>query len=134
MRDSIIPSHMGFRIALGRCSCEKPHRDPLQAGLCEAIDSRIADWMTRLPADLAAVPNEAYEEDLVDGQPIAFAIHKQLLQSGDTLIVFQAMVRTWAHPNFISLSAVGRMYAEGILVSAAGAVERAPDAVMWEFR
>jgi hypothetical protein len=75
-----------------------------------------------------------YEDELVEGHWITFGIHKHVLRSGDTLVVFQALVHTWAWPTFISLGAVGRMYAEGILVSSTGIATQAPDEVMWEFR
>jgi hypothetical protein len=124
---------MTFRMAFGTCRCEQPYRDAVQSKACEAIDARLANWLSRLPADLRAMPTEMYEDELVEGHWITFGMHKHLLTTGDTLIVFQALVRTWVWPTFISVGAVGRMYAEGILVSA-GTAQRAPDEIMWEFR
>ena len=124
----------GLRIAIGRCECAKPYRNAVQAKACEAIDVRLQSWLTRLPADLAAVPVEAYEDVLVEGHIITFGTYKHALESGETLVVFQALVHTWARPTFLSLGAVGRMYAEGLIVSETGSVQRAPDKVMWAFR
>src|SRR5713226_3898401 len=124
----------GLRIAIGRCECTRPYRNVVQAKACEAIDVRLQTWLSRLPADLAAVPVEAYEDIRVDGHVITLGTHKHALGSGETLVVFQALVHTWARPTFLSLGAVGRMYAEGLIVSATGTVQRAPDNVMWTFR
>ena len=123
---------LGFRVAIGRCDCVRPYRDPIQAKACEAIDARLENWRTRLPADLPALPNEMYEDERVEGHWITFGTHKHPLESGDTLVVCQALVHTWARPTFLSLGA-GRMYAEGLLVSARGDVKRAPDQMMWPF-
>jgi hypothetical protein len=125
---------LGFRIAIGRCNCAKPYRDRIQAKACEAIDARLQSWSSRLPADLAAVPVEAFEEMLLEGDSVTFGTHKHALESGDTLVVFQALVRTWAKPTFLGPTGVGRMYAEGLVVSPTGAVQRAPDEMMWPFR
>jgi hypothetical protein len=125
---------LGFRLAIGRCDCTKPYRDPVTAKACKAIDIRLEGWRTRLPADLAAVPNEVYEDEEVEGHGITFGTHKHALPTGDTLVVVQALVHTWARPTFLSLGAVGRMYAEGLLVTPRGTVQRAPDQVMWLFR
>ena len=123
-----------FRLAIGRCDCTKPYRDPVSAKACEAIDARLENWRHRLPADLAAVPAEVYEDERVEGHSITFGTHKHTLDAGATLVVFQALVHTWAQPTYLSLGSVGRMYAEGLVVSVDGAVTRAADEVMWPFR
>ncbi|MGH9793726.1 MAG: hypothetical protein ACRD5G_03045 [Candidatus Acidiferrales bacterium] len=125
---------MSFRIAFGRCNCQEPYRDPIQAKACGAINLRLANWRARLPSDLAAVPTEAHEYELVEGHRITFGIHRHEMESGHTLVVFQALVHTWVWPTFLSLGAVGRVYAEGLLVSRAGSVQQAPDEMMWQFR
>ena len=125
---------MNVRMAFGTCRCDKPYRNSIQSKACEAIDARRETWLSRLPADLGAIPTEMYEDELVEGHWITFGTHKHVLDTGDTLVVFQALVHTWARPTFISLGAVGRMYAEGIRISASGTAERAPDELMWQFR
>jgi hypothetical protein len=123
-----------LRIAIGRCECTKPYHDAMQSKACEAIDARLQSWLTRLPADLGAVPVEAYEDVRVEGHVITVGTQKHALESGETLVVFQALVHTWSRPTFLSVGAVGRIYAEGLIVSATGTVQRAPDEVMWTFR
>jgi hypothetical protein len=75
-----------------------------------------------------------YEDERVEGHTITFGTHKHALEAGHTLVVFQALVHTWTRPTYLSLGAVGRMYAEGLVVTASGAVERATDEVLWPFR
>lgn len=125
---------LGFRVAVGRCNCAKPYRDPIQGKACEAIDARLENWRKRLPADLSALPSELHEEERVEGHWITFSTYRHPLDSGGTLVVFQALVHTWARPTFLSVGAVGRIYAEGLLVSTGGEVKRAPDEMMWAYR
>lgn len=125
---------LGLRIAIGGCDCVKPYRDAVQAKACEALDARLEGWLARLPADLSAIPVEAYEEELVDGHRITFGTHRRMLGTGDTIVVLQALVHTWARPTYLALGSIGRIYAEGLVVSSTGGVQRAPESLMWEFR
>jgi hypothetical protein len=124
---------MVFRLAIGTCDCAKPYKDEIQTIACEAIEAQLQHWRPRLPPDLNAVPTEHWETTEVQGYLMTFAIHKIRLESGSTLVVFQALVHTWSRPTYLTLSLVGRLYAEGLLVSDTG-VEDAPDDLMWEFR
>ena len=56
------------------------------------------------------------------------------MNAGGTLVVCQALVHTWSRPTFLSIGAVGRMYAEGLLLRHDGSVEPASDDLMWQFR
>jgi hypothetical protein len=125
---------LGFRIAIGRCDCATPYRDSIQAKVCEAIRVQLETWLHRLPGDLDGLPDEAYEDVRLEGDSVTFGTYRHAVASGETLVVFQAFVRTWAKPTFLGPSGVGRMYAEGLLVSEAGTVRRAPDELMWPFR
>ena len=125
---------MAFRIALGRCDCEPPYRNALEQTVCETIHERLADWRSRLPADAAAVPNESFEEQTIQEHRVTFGTYKLEVGHGETLVVFQALIHTWSRPTFLSIGAVGRMYAEGLLLMKDGDVEPAPDELMWQFR
>jgi hypothetical protein len=125
---------MPFRIAIGTCSCQPPYADKIQAAVCSAVAALLQDWRVRFPADLGEFPAEWTENRDVEGYRVTFRTEKRALPSGQTLAVFQALVHTWSRPTFLSTAAVGRLYAEGLLVSEDGTVLRAPDEVMWEFR
>jgi len=66
--------------------------------------------------------------------PVSCSIHKHHLESSATLVVWDAFVHTWARPTSVSLGAIGRLFAEGLIVPQSGEVFDAPDEVMWQFR
>ncbi len=125
---------MPLRIAIGACKCVTPYPDSIAAAACEAIQAQLSAWRERLPGDLSAVPTEHYEHTLVQGHAVTFGTRKVALPQGDTLVVFGALVHTWSRPTYITFGAIGRFYAEGLLIRPDGMLEAAPDEVMWEFR
>ncbi len=125
---------MAFRIALGPCRCTAPYHDAIDTLACETIGARLAEWEHRLPADLGAVPAEHYEAELLDGHRVTLSTSKHSLAQGNTLVVIAVLVHTWSRPTYLSFGAVGRFYAEGLLVRTEGSVESAPDDVMGAFR
>jgi len=125
---------MAFRIAIGRCDCQSPYRTVVEGVVCDIIRQRLSNWRSRLPADVAAIPNESFDEQIVEGYHVTFGTYKQGVNTSGTLVVCQALLHTWSRPTFLSIGAVGRMYAEGLLVTNDGNVESASDDLMWEFR
>jgi hypothetical protein len=49
------------------------------------------------------------------------------------LVVEAALVHTWRRPTFITLGAIGRIFAEGLVVSG-GEVSDAPNELLWVYR
>ena len=125
---------MAFRIAIGRCDCQPPYRNAVEERVCKAIQERLANWRSRLPADVATVPTELFEEQFVDGYRVTFGTYKLKLSAAETLVVSQALIHTWSRPTFLSIGAVGRMYAAGLLLTSEGKVETAQDDLIWQFR
>jgi hypothetical protein len=124
---------MGFRIA-GRCDCRTPYRSSIEEHVCKTIHETLASWRSRLPDDIAAVPTESFEELSVDGHHVTLGTLKRQVSTGRSLVVCQALVHTWWRAKFFSIGAVGRIYAEGLLVTDDGSVEPASDDLMWQFR
>ena len=124
---------MSFRIAIGQSNCAKPYSDDIQRFACDLIDTHIAEWRLRLPADLAAFPIEAFDYRVVSGRHATIGLHKETISNGDVLVVFQVFIHTWQSPTFLAIGKVGRIYAEGLVISRDG-VHRAPNDLMWEFR
>ncbi|HYE25962.1 MAG TPA: hypothetical protein VEG32_12270 [Clostridia bacterium] len=102
--------------------------------VCTTIRQRLSDWKQRLPDDAVVIPTEAFEDTIVGGHHVTLGTYKLDVANGETLVVFQALVHTWSRPTFLSLGAVGRMYAEGLLLKEDGNVEPASDDLMWQFR
>jgi hypothetical protein len=125
---------MTFRIAIGRCDCEPPYHSAAEERACNVIREKLANWRSRLPADVDAVPVESFEEQFIEGRHVTFGTYKVGVSAGGTLIVCQALVHTWSRPTFLSIGAVGRMYAEGLLLTNDGSVEPASDDLIWQFR
>jgi hypothetical protein len=124
---------MKFRVAIGRCDCRPPYRSVADECVCKAIQERLASWRSRLPTDLAAVPIQLFEEQIVEGCRVTFGTYKLEPSDGETLVVCQALVHTWSRPTYLSIGAIGRLYAEGLLVRD-GQLEPAPEEFMWQFR
>ena len=125
---------MSFRLAIGRCDCRQPYVDRIQRDACEALQVVLETWSRRLPADLGALPAERSEVLDFNGRQITLETHKQVLTGGGTLVVFQVFLSTWRRPTYLSFGRVGRLYAEGLLISSDGSVQPAPDELMWDFR
>jgi len=125
---------MPFRVAIGRCDSRPPYRTAVDETVCTTIRQRLSDWKQRLPDDAVVIPTEAFEDTIVGGHHVTLGTYKLDVANGETLVVFQALVHTWSRPTFLSLGAVGRMYAEGLLLKEDGNVEPASDDLMWQFR
>lgn len=129
-----LSEDMTFRIAIGRCDCSPPYRNRVEALVCKAIHETLADWRTRLPDDLATIPSTLFEERIVEGCRVTFGTYKVNASADELLIVCQAFVHTWSRPTYFSIGAVGRVYAEGLLITNGSKVESAADNLMWQFR
>ena len=125
---------MKFRIAIGRCDCQPPYRNAVEECVCKAIHETLANWRSRLPGDVAAVPTELFEEQIDEGCRVTFATYKLGDSEAGTLVVRQALVHTWSRPTYLSIGAVGRLYAEGLLLTSDGNVQPVSDDLMWQFR
>ena len=124
---------MVFRIAIGRCDCRAPYNDPADEKACETIQQTLDDWRSRLPSDLGSIPAENSEEQFIEGRRVTFSVYK--IDGGrGTLVVYQALVHSWKRPTLLSIGTVGRLYAEGLLVTGDSEVHPAPDDLMWQFR
>jgi len=106
----------------------------LQEKVCKIIEERFQAIQTRLPSDLDSIPKELTELEAIDGYLISFCTSKHPQEDGSTIIVIQAFVHTLAWPTFISFNGIGKLYAEGIVLSRDGHIETAQKELMWQFR
>jgi hypothetical protein len=83
---------------------------------------------------LRELPDEGKPEIVANGTETTYTTYRKVLEDGALLIVVQAFVRTLAWPTHFSFSGIGRIYAEGFVVSENGDTSDAPDELLWEFR
>ena len=123
-----------FRLAFGRCSCGEPQSDPLRRAICDELLARLGMLRKRLPNAGFQLPAYADEVQSILGRDVRFETIREDLSDQDVLVVVRAFVHSWRRPTWVSLSGVGHMFAEGLLVKSNGQVVDAPDEVMWDFR
>ena len=132
-RGKRMPS--SFRIALGRASCRNGTRNQSFKAVCDGLMSQL-EKLRGLPVEhLRELPKENQQGCVVGNASTTYTTYRMSLEDGRLLIVVQAFVRTLAWPTYISFAGVGRMYAEGFVVSQDGKTTvDAPDELLWEFR
>ena len=123
-----------FRLAFGRCSCGQPQSDPLRRAICDELLARLGMLRTRLSDAGFLLPAYADEVQSIRGREVRFETIREDVSDQKVLIVVRAFVHSWRRPTWVSLSGVGHMFAEGLLVESDGQVADAPDELMWDFR
>ena len=71
---------------------------------------------------------------LKDGRAVTFETIREPFPEARAIIVVRAFVHSWSWPNWISLSGVGYMFADGFVLAEDGAQRSAEDSEMWDFR
>jgi hypothetical protein len=123
-----------FRLAFGRCSCREPQSDQLRRAICDELLARLGILRKRLSNACFQLPAYADEVQTIQGREVRFETIHEDLPDQNMLVVVRAFVHSWRRPTWVSLSGVGHMFAEGLLVKSNGQVADAPDEVMWDFR
>lgn len=123
-----------FRIALGRASCRTGTQRPVFKAACGGLLSRLETLRRSSIERLRELPDEGKPEIVANGTETTYTTYRKVLEDGALLIVVQAFVRTLAWPTHFSFSGIGRIYAEGFVVSENGDTSDAPDELLWEFR
>jgi hypothetical protein len=87
-------------------------------------------------SELMTLPPEAHDAVEILGRQAQVSVFRRAREEGGCIVAVQGFLPTWWRPTYISLDlqVVGRLVAEGLIVSPEGAVEDAPDEVMWAFR
>ena len=124
-----------FRIAIGNCSCRNPNlkqsRDLQQ--ICRYLLENLDKVKKLTLQQIEAMPDEVSEIIRVGNSEIEVTTVKEVRESG-YLIVISAFLPTWKWPTYFSLTGIGNLVAEGVLVSNEGMVEDAPEEEMWAYR
>ena len=127
---------MGLRIAIGsgRCSDLARSRNPNLREMCKRLLSRIEHLQALPPEALRSLPPCTSEHERIGSQVLSFNTYREHATSGDCLLVVQGFLPSWRFPHYFGPAGVGFIAAEGLVLSQAGALGNAPDALLWEFR
>ena len=123
-----------FRLAIGRCSCTDPQPSALRQAVCRELTRRFDELRAKRQADLDALPPYVAEVSTVNGRAVTFETIREPFPEARAIIVVRAFVHSWSWPNWISLSGVGYMFADGFVLAEDGAQRSAEDSEMWDFR
>ena len=85
-------------------------------------------------SELKQLPPYAEINSPIGDRSVRFETVVEPRDEGEFIVVKRAFIRSWSRPNWISLRSIGVMFADGFVVRANGAIEAAPDLMMWEFR
>ena len=124
-----------FRIALGTASCrDHSDRSELDRNVCSNLLFRLEKLKSLSPEQLRYFAPEERETLTVDGKVIRYTTFRDEQADGSFLLVVQAFYSTLWFPNYLSLTAVGRIYAEGIVVDSSGQITSPPEKILWPYR
>ncbi len=127
---------MGFRLAFGDGCCSSGARSTDQnvRELCARIVARREALRSRPSEQLRSLPECQTERERVNGRLVVLNTYAARVPSGELLLVVQGFLPTWRFPNYIGVTRIGRMYAEGLVVATDGSVRDAEDDYMWGYR
>jgi hypothetical protein len=125
---------MVLRIAIGRCSCRKRRTGRSVQATCVELLARLEQLRALRPNQLVELPESEREETRIEGRSVTFTTYRHQLESGETLVVVQAFVRTLRWPTYFSMRRIGHVLANGLVVEQGGRIEEAPDRVLWAYR
>lgn len=123
-----------LRIAMGKCGCRNGEIRQSLKPACEVVLSRLDRLRALSGRQLLALPESESELVRIAGKRATLTTYRANLEDGRTLIVVQAIVRTFAWPTYFSMRATGHLVAEGIIVDQDASVTDAPDELLWEYR
>lgn len=118
----------------GSCASGAKSRDARVRELCGRIKARVAALRIRPAEHLRLLPESSTEKERIDGRLIILNTYADPTPSGELIVVVQGFLPTWRFPNYIGIAGIGRMYAEGLVVSPQGGVRDAEGQDMWGYR
>jgi hypothetical protein len=126
---------MGFRISLGKASCNVNHSMPAgEQKVCEHVLFKLENLKGLSYQQLSSFPEEETEMREIDGKVAAFSTYKEILNEEKILVVVQAFYPTWRFPNYFSLNSIGKLFAEALVITKSGQFEEAPENLLYKYR
>ena len=123
-----------FRISLGSASCDGFERRPRdERVLCEYLLVKL-QWLRSLsPTQLEQLREEEFEDYLIDGKRALISVYREKIDAG-LLLVVQGFLPTWKFPTYFSISRVGKVFVEGLLLNSDGHLVRATSDDLLRYR
>jgi hypothetical protein len=128
-------NYMGFRISFGQAKCDvdddmaSPERK-----VCEHLLFKLDSLKELSFQQLSSFREEEIEVREIDGKLTKFSTYKEVLTEDKVLVVVQAFYPTWRFPNFFTLNAVGKIFAEALVISRSGSFEAPSDDLLYKYR
>lgn len=107
-----------FRISIGGASCiGYDAKSTEEKVVCEHVLAKLEQLKLLSFKQLKDFSEENFEHIDVHGVQAALTIYKKDLSAGSILVVVQAFLPTWKFPTYFSFGGVGKIFADGIVVS-----------------
>lgn len=124
-----------FRISFGVASCKNYKNScEIETKICREIINKIEKLKLLNIEQLLNFKDEEIEVKKIDKKKITFTLYKSPHPNEKAIIVTQAFYTTWLSPNYISFTNIGKIFAEGIVITTDGTMRDATDNELWDYR
>lgn len=126
---------MPFRISVGSASCLNRDSEPEPIrSICKEVLNRVESLKSFGYERLKRFSEREDDSKEICGEEISLVTWAVEMNPGELLVVVQAFWPTFSFPNYISFSAIGKLYAEGLIAKSSGEVSNAPQELLSEIR
>lgn len=126
---------MGFRISFGQAACNISDTMPTpERKVCEHLLFKLDNLKSLSFPQLSLFPEVENEKREIEGKIAAFSTYKEVISEDKILVVVQAYYPTWRFPNHFSLNGVGKIFAEALVVTSSGQLEKPADSLLYKYR
>jgi hypothetical protein len=95
---------------------------------------RLEGLKRELPARLRELPGSQADERDLAGNKLTVITYCGDCPDGTVGIVVQVFAHSWRWPTYVSLGAVGYMFAEGFVLAEDDTIAEMPEEWLWMFR
>lgn len=123
------------RVSFGDLSCRNKceRKQGLNYDICREIMNMIEALKGLSHEDLHKLKPESSKVILLKDKELILTTYKENLAAGEMLIIVQGFLPTLSFPNYFSTNGIGRMFADGLLVSSNGVKDFAPIRMLFDY-